>query len=57
MNVWDILILLGIAAVIAYALFRKRRKPGCCGSCAGCGVCREDCRGNDQSDKGTCTHE
>ena len=40
MNLWDILILLAVAASAALALYRIRRRKktgkGCCGSCEGC---------------------
>ena len=55
MNIWDILILLAVAAALALAVFsaRRRRKSGegCCGSCEGCalrGSCSSGSRKADQ---------
>lgn len=44
MNIWDILILLAVAGVVAAALFigKKRKASGrgsCCRSCEGCHLC------------------
>ena len=43
MNLWDILILLVIAAAAVLALVRIRRRKtagkGCCGMCEGCSLC------------------
>ena len=50
MNFWDILILLGVAGLAAFAFFLSRRGSGschgnsCCGSCDHCAMgchCRE----------------
>ena len=46
MNLWDILILLGVTAAVALGLYRIRRQKktgrGCCGNCEGCSL---RCRG------------
>ena len=48
MNIWDILILLAVAGIVAFAFYhaRKRRAEGkssCCGSCESCGMCGASC--------------
>ena len=44
MNIWDILILLAVAAAVIFAVIRIRRRKkagrGCCGSCS---LCRASC--------------
>ena len=54
MNVWDILILLAVAAIVLAAV-RQIRKPrsGCCstgcdGNCAGCGGACPRCAQTEQ---------
>ena len=49
MNIWDILILLVIAGVAAFAFYRARKrkaegKSSCCGSYGNCTLCNHsDC--------------
>ena len=42
MNLWDILLLAGLAAAVLLALRglirRRRQGKGCCGGCAGCAL-------------------
>ncbi len=46
MNLWDILILLTVAAALILAAVRirkcKKNGKGCCGSCEGCSLCSRD---------------
>ena len=43
MNVYDLLILLTVAAAAARAVYRirirKKAGKGCCGNCEGCSLC------------------
>ena len=49
MNIWDILILLVITGVAAFAFYRARKRKAegkscCCGSCGNCTLCNQsDC--------------
>ncbi len=56
MNIWDILILLLVAAVVLWGARRIRKgKSGCCsGSCADCSGCSgcAQCAGKKGSDEG-----
>ena len=41
MNLWDILILAGVAAAVLFAILRMRRRRGGCG--CGCDGCTAGC--------------
>ena len=48
MNIWDILIVLMIAGIEAFAFYRTRKrkaegKSSCCGTCGSCSLCNASC--------------
>ena len=50
MNLWDILILAGVAAAVLFAILRMRRRRGGCG--CGCDGCTAGC-GKKKEEKKT----
>ena len=51
MNIWDIIILLGVAAIVGLAvrqIIKNRKSGSSCHSCGSCDKCRTQCANTSQ---------